>query len=106
MSSIQALVRLPLMQRQRDVAAGLNTAGFITGYRGSPIGTYDFALWAARKHLEANHIQFLPAVNEELAAAAIKGTQWLDRYPKRHATTAYSRSGTASTWAWSAPARR
>ena len=82
LSSIQALVRLPLMQRQRDVAAGLNTAGFITGYRGSPIGTYDFALWAARKHLEANHIKFVPAVNEELAAAAIKGTQWLDRYDK------------------------
>ncbi len=84
MSSIQALVRLPLMQRQRDVAAGLNTAGFVTGYRGSPIGTYDFALWAARKHLEANQIKFLPAVNEELAAAAIKGTQWLDRYPKKN----------------------
>ena len=82
LSSIQALVRLPLMQRQRDVAAGLNTAGFVTGYRGSPIGTYDFALWAARKHLEANHIRFVPAVNEELAAAAIKGTQWLDRYDK------------------------
>jgi indolepyruvate ferredoxin oxidoreductase len=83
MSSIQALVRLPLMQRQRDAAAGLNTAGYITGYRGSPIGTYDFSLWSARKHLEANHITFLPAVNEELAAAAIKGTQWLARYPKR-----------------------
>ena len=82
LSSIQALVRLPLMQRLRDVAAGLNTAGFITGYRGSPIGTYDFALWAARKHLETNHIRFVPAVNEELAAAAIKGTQWLDRYDK------------------------
>jgi indolepyruvate ferredoxin oxidoreductase len=80
-SSIQALVRLPLMQRQRDLAAGLNTAGFISGYRGSPIGTYDFALWSARKHLEANNIRFVPAVNEELAAAAIKGTQWLDRYP-------------------------
>ena len=83
MSSVQALVRLPMMQRQRDLAAGLNTAGFITGYRGSPIGTYDFSLWAAKKHLEANHIRFLPGVNEELAAAAIKGTQWLDRYPKR-----------------------
>ena len=83
MSSIQALVRLPMMQRQRDAAAGLNTAGFITGYRGSPIGTYDFSLWAAKKHLAANHIKFLPAVNEELAAAAIKGTQWLDRYPKK-----------------------
>ena len=83
MSSVQALVKLPMMQRQRDAAAGLNTAGFITGYRGSPIGTYDFSLWAAKKHLEANHIRFLPGVNEELAAAAIKGTQWLDRYPKR-----------------------
>jgi indolepyruvate ferredoxin oxidoreductase len=83
MSSVQALVRLPMMQRQRDVVAGLNTAGFITGYRGSPIGTYDFSLWAAKKHLEKNHIRFLPGVNEELAAAAIKGTQWLDRYPKK-----------------------
>jgi indolepyruvate ferredoxin oxidoreductase len=82
-SSIQALVRLPIMQRQRDFAAGLNTAGFITGYRGSPIGTYDFSLWAAKPHLERHHIRFLPAVNEELAAAAIKGTQWLDRYPKK-----------------------
>ncbi len=82
MSSIQALVRLPMMQRQRDAAAGLNTAGFISGYRGSPIGTYDFALWSAKKHLEQNHIKFVPGVNEELAAAAIKGTQWLDRYPK------------------------
>lgn len=72
-----------MMQRQRDLAAGLNTAGFITGYRGSPIGTYDFSLWSARKHLEANQVKFLPAVNEELAAAAIKGTQWLDRYPKK-----------------------
>ena len=80
-SSIQALVRLPIMQRQRDVAAGLNTAGYISGYRGSPIGTYDFALWSARKHLEANEIRFVPGVNEDLAAAAIKGTQWLDRYP-------------------------
>ncbi len=84
MSSIQALVRLPMMQRQRDLAAGLNTSGFITGYRGSPIGTYDFSLWAAKKHLAENHIKFIPGVNEELAAAAIKGTQWLDRYPKKN----------------------
>jgi indolepyruvate ferredoxin oxidoreductase len=82
LSSIQALVRLPIMQRLRDAAAGLNTAGFISGYRGSPIGTYDFALWSARKHLEQHHIKFVPGVNEELAAAAIKGTQWLDRYPQ------------------------
>ena len=69
----QAIVRLMLMQRARDVAAGLNTAGYCTGYRGSPIGTYDFSLWSARKHLAENHIKFLPGVNEELAAAAIKG---------------------------------
>ena len=81
-SSVQALVRLPMMQRQRDLAAGLNTAGFISGYRGSPIGTFDFSLWSAAKHLQENHITFVPGVNEELAAAAIKGTQWLDRYPK------------------------
>jgi indolepyruvate ferredoxin oxidoreductase len=84
MSSVQALVRLPMMQRQRDLAAGLNTSGFITGYRGSPIGTYDFSLWGAKKHLAENHIKFVPGVNEELAAAAIKGTQWLDRYPKKN----------------------
>jgi indolepyruvate ferredoxin oxidoreductase len=80
-SALQALVRLPLMQRQRDVAAGLNTAGFITGYRGSPLGTYDTALWAAQKHLDENKIVFSPGVNEELAAAAIKGTQWINHYP-------------------------
>ena len=73
LTGTQALVRLVLMQRAADRARGMNTAGFITGYRGSPIGTYDFSLWAARKHLEKNHIRFLPAVNEELAAAAIKG---------------------------------
>jgi indolepyruvate ferredoxin oxidoreductase len=52
MSGVQALVRLPMLQRQRD-AAGLNTAGFISGYRGSPAGHYDQALWAAKKHLGA-----------------------------------------------------
>ena len=50
MSGVQALVRLPMLQRQRDAAAGLNTAGFISGYRGSPLGTYDQALWAAAQH--------------------------------------------------------
>ena len=48
MSGVQALVRLPMLQRQRDLAAGLNTAGFISGYRGSPLGGYDQALWAAK----------------------------------------------------------
>jgi indolepyruvate ferredoxin oxidoreductase len=82
MSGVQALVRLPMLQRQRDLAAGLNTGGFISGYRGSPLGGYDQALWAARKHLEAHHIVFQPGVNEELGATAVWGTQQLDLYPQ------------------------
>ncbi len=82
MSGTQALVRLPMLQRRRDAAAGLNTAGFISGYRGSPLGGYDQALWAARKHLQAQHIVFQPGVNEELAATAVWGTQQLDIYPE------------------------
>ncbi len=81
MSGVQALVRLPLVQRQRDALAGLNTAGFISGYRGSPLGGYDQALVSAQKHLDANHIVFQPGVNEELAATAVWGTQQLDLYP-------------------------
>lgn len=75
LSGIQALVRLPLMQRLRDEAQGLNTAGFVSGYRGSPLGTLDEALWKAQKKLEQNHIKFVPGVNEELAATAVWGTQ-------------------------------
>jgi indolepyruvate ferredoxin oxidoreductase len=82
MSGVQALVRLPMLQRQRDALAGLNTAGFVSGYRGSPLGGYDQALVAARKHLEAHHIVFQPGVNEELAATAVWGTQQLDLYPQ------------------------
>jgi indolepyruvate ferredoxin oxidoreductase len=74
-SGVQALVRLALVQRLRDRAAGLNTAGFISGYRGSPLGGLDEALWKAQRHLEANHIKFVPGVNEELAATAVWGTQ-------------------------------
>ncbi|MCM5569762.1 indolepyruvate ferredoxin oxidoreductase family protein [Burkholderiaceae bacterium FT117] len=77
----QALVRLPLMQRQRDLAAGLNTAGYISGYRGSPVGGFDQALWKARKHLEKHHVKFVPGVNEDLAATAIWGTQQLNEFP-------------------------
>lgn len=83
MSGVQALVRLPMLQRQRDALAGLNTAGFISGYRGSPLGGYDQALWAAKKHLAAHHIVFQPGVNEELAATAVWGTQQLDLYPEQ-----------------------
>ena len=82
MSGVQALVRLPMLQRQRDAQAGLNTAGFISGYRGSPLGGYDQALWAAKKHLADNHIVFQPGVNEELGATAVWGTQQLSLYPQ------------------------
>ena len=74
MSGIQALVHLPMMQQMRDAAAGLNTAGFISGYRGSPLGGLDQALWKAQKHLEPSTIHFQPGVNEELAATAVWGT--------------------------------
>jgi indolepyruvate ferredoxin oxidoreductase len=84
MSGVQALVRLPMLQRQRDAALGLNTAGFISGYRGSPLGGYDQALMAAKKHLAANHVVFQPGVNEELGATAVWGTQQLDLYPQQN----------------------
>jgi indolepyruvate ferredoxin oxidoreductase len=73
----QALVRLPIMQHQRDQAAGIDTAAYISGYRGSPLGGYDQQLWAAGKHLKAHNIVFQPGVNEDLAATAIWGTQQL-----------------------------
>ncbi|MYN18721.1 indolepyruvate ferredoxin oxidoreductase family protein [Rugamonas sp. FT107W] len=78
LSGIQALVRLPMMQRVRDQAAGLNTAGFISGYRGSPLGGLDENLWKAKPHLEAHHVQFVPGVNEDLAATAVWGSQQVD----------------------------
>ena len=82
MSGVQALVRLPMLQVRRDAAAGLKTGGFISGYRGSPLGGYDQALWSAQKHLAAQNIVFQPGVNEELAATAVWGTQQLDIYPQ------------------------
>ncbi len=81
MSGVQALVKLPLMQRARDQHQGKNTAGFISGYRGSPLGGYDQALVKAEKFLKASHIVFQPGVNEELAATALWGTQQLGFAP-------------------------
>src|SRR5246127_769540 len=81
LTGIQALVRLPLAPIRRDRAAGLNTAGFISGYRGSPLGGYDQQLFAARKHLEQYNIKFQPGVNEDLAATAIWGSQQLNLSP-------------------------
>jgi len=81
LTGIQALVRLPMAQVRRDRAAGLNTAGFVTGYRGSPLGGYDQQLVAARHHLEQYNVKFQPGVNEDLAATAIWGTQQLNLSP-------------------------
>src|SRR5210317_146229 len=81
LTGTQALVRIPLMQRTADIAAGLNTAGFISGYRGSPLGMLDQELWRARRFLEESNIEFLPAVNEDLAATAVLGSQQVETDP-------------------------
>ena len=76
----QALIRLPMQQRMRDARAGLNTAGFITGYRGSPLGSVDQTAMKAKKHLEAQHVRFHPGVNEDLAATSIWGSQQVNLF--------------------------
>jgi indolepyruvate ferredoxin oxidoreductase len=81
LTGIQALVRLPMMQRQRDLAAGLNTGGFISGYRGSPLGMYDNALWTAKRYLKENNIHFQPGLNEDLAATSVWGSQQVNLFP-------------------------
>jgi hypothetical protein len=80
-TGVQALVRLLMLQRQRDRAAGLNTAGFVSGYRGSPLGGLDQALWKAEKFLKRSDIKFQPGLNEDLAATAIWGSQQVMIYP-------------------------
>jgi len=81
LSGVQALVRLPLMQQMRDRAAGINTAGFISGYRGSPLGGFDLELWKAKKHLKASSIEFQPGLNEDLGATMVWGTQQTNLFP-------------------------
>jgi indolepyruvate ferredoxin oxidoreductase len=75
LTGVQALVRLPLMQQRRDTANGLRTAGYVSGYRGSPLGTYDAELGKAKRFLGEANVVFVPGVNEDLAATAVWGTQ-------------------------------
>ena len=81
LSGVQALVRLPLMQRLRDAAAGIDSAGFISGYRGSPLGGFDLELWRARQHLDAARVKFTPGLNEDLGATMVWGTQQTNLFP-------------------------
>lgn len=80
-TGMQALVRLPLQQRARDEAMGLNTGGYISGYRGSPIGRYDMELWQAEEQLKAANIRFQAGLNEDLAATAVWGSQYVGTFP-------------------------
>ena len=81
MTGIQALVRLPMMQQMRDAKTGMNTAGFVSGYRGSPLGSVDQAMWKAQKYLEKHNVKFVPGVNEDLAATSVWGTQQVGLFP-------------------------
>src|ERR1700712_1383214 len=85
LTGTQALVRLVLMQRVADRAANLNTAGFVSGYRGSPLGMVDQQLWKAKKLLASHAVRFLPAINEELGGTAVLGTQRAESEPERTA---------------------
>ena len=81
LTGTQALIRLPMLQRERDLAAGLNTAGFVSGYRGSPLGNLDLGLWKAKQHLAEHHVTFQPGINEDLAATAVWGSQQVGLFP-------------------------
>lgn len=80
--SLQAVVRLLLDQARRDRAVGVATAGYVTGYRGSPVTTLDAQLWAAQRQLDAHDIRFEPGLNEELAATSLRGTQQISWFGK------------------------
>lgn len=82
LTGYQALVRLLLIQRDRDRAAGLNTAGFVSGYRGSPLGGLDLSLWKAQAHLARHEVVFQPGVNEDMAATAVWGSQQVTLSPR------------------------
>ena len=82
LTGTQALVRIMLDQAARDRAAGMNTAGFVSGYRGSPLGGVDLEMWRSKKLLAENAIEFLPAVNEDLGATAVLGAQQATAGPR------------------------
>ena len=84
MTGTQALVRAVFDQARRDREAGLNTGGFVSGYRGSPLGGLDMELWRQKARLAEGRIEFLPAVNEDLAATAVLGSQQVETNPNRH----------------------
>ncbi|ALK32091.1 indolepyruvate ferredoxin oxidoreductase family protein [Burkholderia plantarii] len=83
LTGTQALVRLLLMQRALDAARGVDSAGFVSGYRGSPLGMVDQQMWKAKKLLDASRVRFLPAINEELGGTAVLGTQRVEADPER-----------------------
>ena len=97
MTGMQALVRLPIQQRKRDMAAGLNTGGYISGYRGSPLGAYDMALKQSDKDLKAHNVYFHPGLNEDLAATATWGSQMVGLFPGANV------DGVFSIWYGKAP---
>ncbi|MFZ4762330.1 MAG: indolepyruvate ferredoxin oxidoreductase family protein [Alphaproteobacteria bacterium] len=80
-TGIHALVRLPLEQRRRDRLASINSGGFISGYRGSPLGGYDQELWRAHQHLKSHDVVFTPGINEDLGATAVWGSQQVNLFP-------------------------
>ncbi|TDV37186.1 indolepyruvate ferredoxin oxidoreductase [Paraburkholderia caballeronis] len=90
LTGTQALVRLALMQHAADHARGLNTAGFISGYRGSPLGMVDQQVWKAKKLLDAAGVRFLPAINEELGGTAVLGTQRVEADAERTVDGVYA----------------
>ena len=97
LTGVQALVRLPMMQRQRDLAAGLNTGGFISGYRGSPLGGFDLELWRAKKYLAEANVKFQPGLNEDLGATMVWGTQQTNLFPGANVDGVYAVSYTHLT---------
>jgi len=81
LTGTQALVRLPMLQKMRDAAAGLDTAGFVSGYRGSPLGGLDLQLWKAKAHLAEHRIVFAAGINEDPDATADRGHQKVNQFP-------------------------